>query len=395
MQGDDDNMFGDVPEEPKNPQKVQELAADLKENVKEDPKPLLEALANPEPPTVATPALGTELVKALGTIDSFPGVVQTMVPDPVEIKKFVEKEKQAEMLLNKLFLKGRMVKVSIGCPEFRKKLTNVDIGKTKAEVPDEIISLGQKRLIKKSALAEIKSIQGMANKIVTSHSHESWIPMLRFMKDETAAKVKEELLKIRVDYMKLAEKFAKEYPALKEETLKEFPKWADKLQPYYPSPEKVKKSFYFEMSGFDDWRITIVRKEAEILGDAKLAIKESLMGKLNEFLASSVLDARTQFLEALQGVKEKLDAGEKVNEKTIKKIHEMIEEAKAKNITEDTEFFSMLDGFSKKFTADAAKDKKAFKNEIAKDLDAILAATTDEKAAEKVAEEYVHRSIIV
>lgn len=368
---DQDDPFGDVPAETIPAQPAAEK--------------LTMAEVTKDPGAPEEPILKKELEPALP---------EPIMVDPVEVKKIAEKEKQAEMILNKLFMKGRMVKVSIGCPEFRKKLTHKDLGKKKEDVPEEIVSLGQKRLIQKSSLAEIKALQSKAYNLIDIHSHESWIPTLRFMKDETALKVKEELLKIKADYQKLATEFIKAYPTLKAETLKKFPEWAAKLEPFYPSDDRVKKSFYFEVAGFDDWRITIVRKEAEVLGDAKLAIKESLMGKLNEFLKSSVLDARTQFLEALETVKAKLDSGEKVNAKTIKKIQDMIEEAKSKNITEDAEFFKMLDGFSKKFTVDAAKEKN-FKSEVEKDLADILAAAKDDKAAEKVAEEYVHRSIII
>jgi len=315
-------------------------------------------------------------------------------PTPEQVKDAKEKEKQAEMILNKLFLNGRIVKVSIGCPEFRKKLTAKDLNKKKEDVPEEIISLGQKRLIKKSALSEIKALQSKAYALIDTHSHESWIPQLRFMKDATAEKIQKELEVMKIQYLKLAKKFIEDYPALKEETLKQFPEWAEKLKPFYPSAERVKKAFYFEMSGFDKWRLTIMKKEGEVLGEAKVAIEQSLMGKLNDFLKSSVLDARTQFIEQLTFVKEKLDAGEKVNAKTIQKVHDMIEEAKSKDITGDQDFFKMLEDFKKKFTPEAAKEKN-FKAEVEKDLNSILEAAQDEKAAEKSADEYVHRSILI
>lgn len=381
MLGEDD-MFGDVPPEEK------------------PAAPAAEA-----PTKVVVPQEAVEAVKAKADAVTVKKVEEAPAPAPAappapamtpeEQQQFQAKEKQAEMLLSKLFMKGRIVKVSIGCPQFKKKLTAEELGKKEKDVPAEIISLGSKRLIKKSAIEKVKSIQSKAYNLIDSKSHESWIPKLRFMTDATAEGIKTELEAMKADYEKAAQEFIANYAAFKKETLKEFPDWADNLEPFYPDLKKVKKMFYFEISGFDDWKITIVRKEAEVLGDAKVAIKNSLMSKLNEFLTSSVLDARTQFIEALQTVKEKVDGGDKVNAKTIKKIQEMIEEAKAKDISGDAEFIKMLDGFSKKFTAEASKDVKAFKKEVAEDLSAILAAAKDEKGAEKVAEAYVKRSILV
>lgn len=384
----DDDMFGDVaPIEPDTVTTEQALA----EKKKAD-----EEKAKPKPAEVAE-AIAASVVPATPKVEA-PAQIPITPEEQAKLdeqkKVFAQKEQKAEMILNKLFIKGRFVKVSVGCPEFKKKLTNKDVGKKKEDLPEEIVSLGQKRLIKKSAMADIKALQSKAYSLVDTHSHESWIPTLRFMTDATAEMVKEELLKLRVEYLKLAEEFVKQYPKLKKETLEEFEQWRDRLEPFYPPEEKVKKSFYFEISGFDDWRLTIVRKEAEVLEEATLSLKQNLMDKLEDFLKGSVLSARTQFIEHLQMVQEKINSGEKVNAKTIKKIHDMIEEAKSKDISGDSDFFTMLDEFGKKFTPDAAKAEN-FKAEIGGSLDKILEAAKDESAGDKVAEEYVKRSILV
>ncbi len=403
----EDDMFGDVPaEEPeKAPLTAEEIIAEKKAKEAKAQAPTVKEVADAVAGKVfekaMPPAMAVETVPAKQTLkEVFTPTDQPIVDAEAQAKLEAEKkalsqkEQKAEMILNKLFTKGRIVKVSVGCPEFKKKLTLKDLGKKKEEVPEEIVSLGQKRLIKKSAMEEIKAIQSKAYSIIDIHSHESWIPTLRFMKDETAEMVKQELLELRKQYLVLAEDFIKKYPQLKEETLNEFEKWRDRLEPFYPHEDKVKKSFYFEISGFDDWRLTIVRKEAEVLEEATLTLKQSLMDKLEDFLKGSVLSARTQFIEHLQMVQEKLNSGEKVNAKTIKKIHEMIEEAKSKDISGDTEFFNMLDEFGKKFTPDAAKEKN-FKDEIGGSLEKILAAAKDDSAGDKVAGEYVKRSILL
>jgi hypothetical protein len=172
--------------------------------------------------------------------------------------------------------------------------------------------------------------------------------------------------------------------------LAEFPKWADALSPHYPSPAAVKASFHFEVTQFT---ASMVTAEGELLSQAQLELEGDLMTKLDEFLQSTVKNTHKLFLDELQAVKEKLDGGDKINAKTIKKIHEMIETATTKDVAGDTEFLAMLEGFKKKFTVDASKEK-SFKDEIKETLEKIITVAGDEKAAEETVVKY-KRSILV
>lgn len=297
---------------------------------------------------------------------------------------------KAKIIMEKIFKKGHIVDPHIGGMTFRKKLQPKDIGKTKADVPAEIVSLGHKRLIKKSALAEIESIRGKSYSIVEQHSTESWIPHLRFMSKVSVDKVIGILKELKIEYFKAVEKFVDQYPKLKDEMLAEYPKWAEALQPFYPSAATVKASFHFDVS---EYSVSMVTAEGELLSEAKMEIESGLMAKLDTFLKDTVKNTRQLFLQELQAVKEKIDSGEKVNSKTIKKIHDMIEVAESKDIAGDTEFIALLSDFKKKFTVDASKEK-SFKDEVAGTLDKILETAGDEKNAEETVFKY-KRSILV
>jgi hypothetical protein len=307
-----------------------------------------------------------------------------------EVSKSVEVKAKAKILAEKIFKKGHIVDLHIGGMTFRKKLQPKDIGKKKEDVPAEVIVLGHKRLIKKTALSEIESIRGKAYSIVEEHSTESWIPKQRFMTKEALPKVLKSLQDLRVDFFKAVEKFVTEYPTLKAEMLAEFPQLASSLEPFYPSPAAVRASFHFDVSHYTTSPVTL---GDDLLAQAKIEVEEDLMKKIDSFLSDTVKNTHMIFLTELQAVKEKLDGGEKVNAKTIKKIHEMIETAKTKDVAGDTEFLAMLDDFKKKFTVDASKEK-SFKDEIKDSLDAVMKAAGDEKAAEETVTKY-KRSLII
>lgn len=325
---------------------------------------------------VVTPAAPVESIKVDIKVEP--------TPDVTDLKA------KAQMLTEKIFKKGHIVDPHIGGMTFRKKLIPKDIGKTKADVPAEVVSLGHKRLIKKSALAEIETIRGKAYSLVEQHSTESWIPHLRFMSKVSSEKVVATLKTLKADYFKAVDKFVEQYPALKDEHLKEFPQWAEALLPFYPSAAQVKASFHFEVS---EYSVSMVTAEGELLSQAKMEIESGLMDKLDTFLKDTVKNTRQLFLQELQAVKAKIDAGEKVNAKTVKKIHDMIEVAESKDIAGDVEFIALLSDFKKKFTVDASKEK-SFKDEVSGTLDKILETAGDEKNAEETVFKY-KRSILV
>lgn len=318
--------------------------------------------------------------------------VQEGASAPAQTTKPLAEDK-AELLLEKLFEKGTIVKLSIGCPKFQRKLTPKDleqIGIDPAELPQKIISLGQKRLIKKESLESIRSIEGKARDLVTTYSSESWIPGLRYMTNTAAASVAEKLAELKKEFLAEAEKFLAEYPKIREAMLQEFGKWRKILEPYYPDAGKLQKAFYFDVSQFE---VTLAKKAAQVLEGEKLKLKENLAQKLDSFLKETVQDTRIQFIEELNKVLDKIKGDETVNAKTVKKIHDMIEVAKAKNFVDDAAFLKQLDEFKESFTKEATKDKD-LKQVVQAKLKKVIEVAKDEKTATDAVESY-KRSILV
>jgi hypothetical protein len=105
------------------------------------------------------------------------------------------------------------------------------------------------------------------------------------------------------------------------------------------------------------------------------------------------MDTRQQFIDELTSMADKLSESGKVHGKTVKKIHEMIEVAKAKDFVQDTEFIKQLDEFKKEFDKDKLNDA-SFKSKALKAIGTIVDVAKDEKGAKEVVEEY-KRSIVV
>lgn len=345
-----------------------------------------------EPATTAAPSPAPETPKAeVAPAPPAPQPETPAAPAPAETPAVAtDAPSKAKILAEKIFKKGHIVDLHIGGMTFKKKLQPKDIGKKKEDVPEQIIALGHKRLLKKEDVAEIQSIRNKAYALVEQYSNESWIPKLRYMTKENATYVVGELMKIRQEFFKAVEKFVVRYPELRESMLKEFPEWKEALEPFYPPQAKVKDTFYFEVN---QYTISMVTPEGEFLSGAQMEIEKEMMGKLHQFLKDTVKNTRQLFLEELTAVQEKLNSGDKVNAKTIKKIQEMIDEAKTKDIAGDAEFMAMLDTFKKKFTVDAAKEKN-FKAEVEGTLNQILTAGADEKAVEETVSKY-KRSILI
>lgn len=376
----DDDIFSDVEPTPAAPEPAAAAPP---------PTPTQPAAEKPAEPKAANDAM-SELVKEsekLGLYDKPKADIAKMSP---EVAKALP-VKDGKLILDKIFKKGCIFKLSIGYWTAKKKLTPKDLGLAKADVPEEIVALGQKRLLKKSSFDEISSIEGKARSLVETNSHESWVPGLRFMTTESLKSVMADLTELRKEFMKKRDEFVEQYPSLKTAMANEFPDWAAKLEPLYPTQEQIKKSFYFEMDSFE---ITLAKQEAAILADAEVAIKDQLASKLNDFLTSTVKDTRKLFIEELSFIKEKLDSGDKVHGKTVKKIQEMIEQAKNMNFVDDAEFMTMLEDFKKKYGDKDAINAEEAKKAVTADLNALLAKASDETSAEETVNKY-YRSLIV
>lgn len=374
----DDNIFGDEPESPAPAPAPAAHSAQIKITMPGAHSAQVEIAA-------PAPAKEPEVAASAPAAPQAPEPVEPAAPKAPEAAI----EKNAEMLLSKLFKHGKIVKVSIGKWEGKRKLSAKDLGLDQADVPEELFTLGQKRLVKKSSFEAVRSIESKARSLSDSNSYESWIPGLRFMTDKAAAVVLSELAELKGQYEKAADEFVTQYPALRDSMLKEFPKYAKALEPLYPEAAKVRKAFYFQ---FDSFTITMVRtEEAGALESAKIGMKQELMKKLDGFYKSSVVDTRAKFVEELELAKKKLDGGDKVHGKTVKKINQMIDQVKTSSFVEDKEFFAMLDDLKKDLHS---VNEEVFKKGVQKKIEAALSAAKKTEDVTEVVESY-KRSILV
>ncbi len=299
-------------------------------------------------------------------------------------------EKKANLILKKLVQTGKMVRLHIGGWSARKKLKPEDLGLDFTDVPLEIISLGQKRLIKKSSFAGIVSVRNKAYSIVEQYSTESWIPGIRYMTEKSFGHVISELTKLKVEYFEAVDGLVAQYPKLKLQMLEEFPEFAKALEPFYPSQEAVRQTFKFAVHEFT---VTMVTQAAKVLKEAQVEIKGNLMTELNGFIKGAVQETRKDFLEELGSMKDKLLKEGKVHGKTIKRIEKMIESARKKDFANDAEFLNLLDSFRKKYLSKETLSDKVMQKEVAGRLDEIIHLADSAESVEEVVDGY-RRSIL-
>jgi hypothetical protein len=308
--------------------------------------------------------------------------------------------------VDRIFQAGMLCDVHIGYWTGLKKLHAEDLGLKSSNVPDDLISLGRKRLLPVDALSEFKAIDSAARRLIKPPNGFRFFATAsaHFIPKNKLTEVNEKLTALKNDRFipKLME-FQDEYPAQRRKMMKKWLGYLTKLakrkrledefiehalgiiDSYYPSQDEVIKQFTFY---WDFYRIGFAGKDSfpveaeneETRREIVRKYEEGYNMRVQSFLEDIVLSFRSAAAELCEKWSEDIAGGTQIHHKRLKELREFIHRFKSMNFIGDRILHDKLESLEKVLpenVADINGDDNAARGRITKAMDKVKNATKD------------------
>ena len=265
---------------------------------------------------------------------------------------------QLEQRYSKLFKDGKLVQIHVRKWGMSAQLDQEDLElKEEFKLPD-IFKLGKKMLIKGEELAKFTSIEQKARTYLKNNSLSFPIAQAHFVPRKKLLTVINKLNEMKAEYDALTEEFIQNYPTYKEEMLKTYTEHREKLEPFYPTAERIRQKFGFELSIFE---VALPKrfKETDLLEImAQNAAVEDLKGKyeremeqqyikgvqnIDSFLKETITALRAEIVRVFELVSNKIKNREVISKTNLSSIKNIIDNFKELDFLDDKEVNSKLD----------------------------------------------------
>ncbi len=327
----------------------------------------------------------------------------------------VDESQMAEVVQDVLTQKGFLFQLSIRQWAGRARLTEDDLG-LEGLTRSELHRLGQRQLIPKAVLAAIAAIGARARSRLSQVSYDFPIGGGRFVPVTVLASLLADLNRIKSEFIEQVTAFGIHYDehaeaqralwrqnatelksarGLSDQWLEAF---EERLVECYPPLDEVKEAFGFTWALFS---ISLPKNAAAQLVDGEEAIeaarladeaKRQVEAQIASFVGEAAVELRRRAGELCAHVaKQVRESGEKVSERSLQPLRELIEQFKAMDFTGDRAFGEELEAFranilgtdAKAGIAQAARESADYRESLAAALDgmATKAVGDSEKAA--------------
>lgn len=302
-----------------------------------------------------------------------------------------ETDNKAAQITEMLTKRGFLVELSISSWSGRTKLLEADLG-LEGLTDADLHRLGRRQLVPSEELAKISKVGARARARLMLVSYAFPIGGARFVPEKLLASLLADLSEIRSDFTEAAEEFCNSFETLAAQTraawrenaqkLKtELGKGDDWLQAFearlnasYPPIDQVRAAFHMEWNLFQFALPKGLRKQlistAEAMEAGRLAeeARAQLEAKVAGFVGEAAVELRRRAGELCAHVAEQVKkSGEKVSEKTLQPLRDLIEQFKALDFTGDDGFAADLEKLKSEWLG---ADKEAGKAaELRKDAD--------------------------
>jgi hypothetical protein len=266
--------------------------------------------------------------------------------------------------LDALTQRGVLLSVSVRYWRAQKKLNPEDLGLSRDQVNDRLISLGHKRLVPKESLKRLAVLESRAHAMVD----ESTFPFLggvaHYLPNEKLEEVTQRLHNLQAEFETETRAFLGGYAKLREAALVEWREAAQRLgadprklvaavEQAFPSSERMPRSFGFEVRLFSiaipdvpqaqlielGTRQELLQVRREAAQQARREIEESC----ERFVGECVSEMRRQTAQLCSEMLTTIDGTGSVHQKTLNRLVHFIERYKALNFAGDRQMTQDLD----------------------------------------------------
>ena len=289
-------------------------------------------------------------------------------------------EERAAEIAKQLTQKGSLIELTVTTWSGKTKLVEEDLG-LEGLTDAELHRLGRRCLVPTEELSKITKVGQRARKRISTVSFPFPIGNARFVPDKVIGNLLADLSEIKKDFDAAVAEFCTSFTKLAEDTKaawltnarrikKELGKdapWLSafemRLEQAYPTLASVQASFSMEWQLFQfampkRGRMQLI-SASEALEAAKLAeeARARLEAKVTEFVGEAAVELRRRAGECCRHVAEQVrKSGEKVSERTLQPLRELIDQFKAIDFTGDDGFAGDLEKLREQWLG---KDKEA------------------------------------
>lgn len=330
--------------------------------------------------------------------------------------------KAAQVVADVLTRKGFLVELTCSRWSGRARLTEADLG-LEGLTDEDLHHLGRRQLVPGEELAKISKIETRARQRLGHASYAFPVGGARFVPATVLGNLLADLSKIKGDFdaavgefctsyekfsAEMRQRWAANAQRVKEELGKD-DEWRDafaaRLSASYPPVEKVRESFLIEWSLFQfalpkDIKAQLVSAEdalqaSRLAEEARAKLEEKIAG----FVGEAALELRRRAGEMCAHVAAQVKkSGDKVTERTLQPLRELIEQFRALDFTGDDGFASDLDALQAEWlggkangTAKQARESADYRDGLSSALEtmATKAVAESERAAAEALERFL------
>jgi hypothetical protein len=297
-------------------------------------------------------------------------------------------------LLDALGARGVLISVSVRYWRARKKLNPEDLGLSRDQVNDRLISLGHKRLLPKDTLRELALVESRAHAVV----EESTFPFLnvaRYLPNPKLQAVTDRLDELRLDFAHAQAAFQANYADLRDSALREWRSTADdlgvdpellvtKVDAAFPAPDRMDRYFGFSVNLFqvavpDIPQTDMIERATQehviaARESAAVAARQAIQQSCQTFIAESVAALREQTAKLCDEMLGTINGSGSVHQKTLNRLAKFIDQFSELNFMNDHQMADQLERVRKQFlsqTAEAYRDDDAARQKLVGGLTAL------------------------
>lgn len=304
----------------------------------------------------------------------------------------------------KVFAAGALIQVRVSKWSMSSQLTSSDL-KVEKDIPTGLFQLGRKLLISPAEKSKFDRLEAKARNLLNSYAFPFPIAQAHFVPKNKVIEVMQELEKCKAQYAELTETFLANYAQFKADMLTKHPEYADVLEPYYPSVEKLRPKFGFSFSQFkiefpkevtgvslDELLVQHEAKEEAVEQyKAMMATQyQEALGTMHSFVQESVSTLRSEAAKACSYVYGKIQRKEQITKTNLNTITEMIGNFESLNFFNDTAVNQQLQRLKQTVTSDV--DFKLDEDAIAglsNALQAVVAKATSTEDLTSLTDDYL------
>jgi hypothetical protein len=311
--------------------------------------------------------------------------------------------------LDKVFEAGQLCDVHISYWTGLRKLTPGDLGLDADDCPEDLVSLGRKRLLPKEALAEFKKVDATARKIISpphgfkfpATSSAYFIPVARIPTIQTR------LIECKARFIEALREFQDIYPA---ERRKMMAQWAnhlwnravqsihvdnqeswvqaalERIDALYPTQDNVVESFQFRWDWFriafpDGDSFPIALEQDQVRGEMMAKYRQYADRRIQAFLENIVRSLRVAATEICAKWAESIEAGKPIHHMRLRELHEFVARFRDMNFVQDRVLESQLNELDDILPDDTsvlnAPDTGGLRTRIRSAIDQVVGATSN------------------